>query len=87
MSVDASQSEIFLVVQRVIATVAKIPPSAVKLENPVTGLANVDSIVLLEIVARTELELDIEIDEEELFNINTVGDFVAACQELTASNA
>lgn len=87
MTDDGSTDTTFLTVQRIISEVAKIPPEAVKLENPVTGLANVDSIVLLEIVARTELALGIEIDEEQLFEISTVGDFVSACQKLTAAAA
>jgi len=77
-----STDDVFSRVRRVIATVAKIPEEEVKPANPVTGLANVDSIVLLEIVARTEIELDIEIDEEPLFNIATVGEFVSVCEEL-----
>jgi len=87
MSDVTSSDPIFLSIQQIIAKVAKIPPQAVVLENPVTGLTNVDSIVLLEIVARTELEFDIEIDEEELFSISTVADFVAACQKLTSAKA
>ncbi|MEV4282916.1 acyl carrier protein [Actinoplanes xinjiangensis] len=79
--------EPFLTIQRIIAQVAKTSPQAVVLENPVTGITNVDSIVMLEIVARVELELGIEIDEEQLFAISTVGDFVAVCRDLTAARA
>ncbi|GAA4054752.1 acyl carrier protein [Actinomadura miaoliensis] len=71
-------------IQRVVSEVAKIPASELRLDGPVTGLVNVDSIVLMEIVARAELALDIEIDEELLFSIDTVGDFVAECQRLVA---
>jgi acyl carrier protein len=79
--------EPFLTIQRIIAQVAKTSPQAVVLENPVTGITNVDSIVMLEIVARVELALDIEIDEEQLFAISTVGDFVAVCRDLTTARA
>jgi acyl carrier protein len=79
--------EVFLTIQRIICRVAKVPPQAVRPENPVTGLANVDSILLLEIVARVELDLGIEIDEERLFEITTVGEFVATCRELTSAGA
>ncbi|MGA8116432.1 MAG: acyl carrier protein [Actinocatenispora sp.] len=74
---------VFTTVSEIIAKVAKIPLEQVKAENSVTGLTNVDSIVLLEIVATTEIALNIEIDEEELFKIDTVGDFVAVCRQLT----
>lgn len=84
---DESSDHTYLTVQRIISEVAKIPPSDIRPENPVTGLTNVDSIVLIEIVARTELALDIEIDEEQLFDLNTVGDFVAACRRLTSADA
>jgi acyl carrier protein len=79
-------TDVFHRVRRVIATVAKIPESDIRPENPVTGLANVDSIVLLEVVARTEIELGIEIDEEALFSIATVGEFVTACEEQLAED-
>lgn len=69
-------------IRDIICRVAKIEPTEVRPENPVTGLVNVDSIVLLEIVARTELELGIDIDEAELFEISTVADFVEACRRL-----
>ncbi|HWO18197.1 MAG TPA: acyl carrier protein [Kofleriaceae bacterium] len=75
----------FELIRNVICKVTKLPPEAVLLENPVTGLQNVDSIVLLEIVARVEVSLDVSIDEQVLFEIQTVGDFVKVCQELVAA--
>jgi acyl carrier protein len=81
---EQPQDMVLATIQRTISEVAKIPQAEIRLENPVTGLVNVDSIVLMEIVARTELALDIEIDEELLFSIDTVGDFVAECQRLVA---
>ena len=48
-------------IMRIVAKVAKISPDELRPENPVTGITNVDSILLLEIVALSELELGIEI--------------------------
>lgn len=84
---DETQDPTFQTIQRIISQVAKISPADVLLGNPVTGLTNVDSIVLLEIVAKTELTLDIEIDEAELFDIDTVSDFVRTCRRLVAAAA
>ena len=75
---------VFTAVRDIIAKVAKVAPEDIRPENPVTGLTNVDSIVLLEIVALTEAELDIEISEEELFRMSTVGDFAATCRQLVS---
>ena len=69
-------------IKRAISMVGKISPEAVLEESPVTGIPNVDSIVLLEIVTRVELELDIDLDEESLFNIRTVREFVDTCHNL-----
>lgn len=78
---------IFESIRDVICKVTKLPPEAVLRENPVTGLQNVDSIVLLEIVARVEVTLDITIDEQVLFEIQTVGDFVRVCTQLVADRS
>jgi acyl carrier protein len=75
---------VFELIRDVICKATKLPPEAVRLENPVTGLQNVDSIMLLEIVARVEVSLDVLIDEEVLFDIQTVGDFVTVCSRLVA---
>jgi acyl carrier protein len=77
----------FDLIRGVICKATKLPPEAVRLENPVTGLQNVDSIVLLEIVARVEITLGISIDEQVLFEIQTVGDFVNVCNRLIAEGA
>jgi acyl carrier protein len=74
-------------IMRIVAKVAKISPDELRPENPVTGITNVDSILLLEIVALSELELGIEISEEDLFAMTTVADFVAACRQLTPDPA
>ncbi|MFL6116423.1 MAG: acyl carrier protein [Catenulispora sp.] len=83
---DPSADTAFAVIRRITADVAKTRPQDIRLDSPVTGLVNVDSIVLLEIVALVELELGIEIAEEDLFdNLETVGDFVAVCHRLTTT--
>ncbi|BBC30431.1 hypothetical protein SGFS_017250 [Streptomyces graminofaciens] len=80
-----TQDPIFDTVCGVISRIAKVPPETVRADAPVSGLQNVDSIVLLEIIVTVENELDIEIDEAELFEIDTVGEFVAACRRLVAA--
>ncbi len=74
-------------IRRIVAQVAKISADEINPDHPVTGITNVDSILLLEIVAHAELELGIEISEEELFAANTVGDFVAICRRLASQIA
>jgi acyl carrier protein len=81
--IRAEPNPVLETIMRIVAKVAKISPDEIRPENPVTGITNVDSILLLEIVALTELELGIEIPEEVLFAMTTVAEFVAVCQRLT----
>ncbi|WP_428266264.1 acyl carrier protein [Haliangium sp.] len=81
MSAQQNLEATFGTIREVIAKVAKVPTEQVVLDSPVSGLDNVDSIVLLEIIARVETLLDIDIDEEALFEIGTVGDFVTLCHQ------
>jgi acyl carrier protein len=87
MSIATATDPTFDLIRGVISKATKLPPEVVLRENPVTGLANVDSIVLLEIVARVEVALGIDIDEQLLFDIQTVGDFVDVCKRLGAGGA
>ncbi len=86
MSTAIVSDSTFELIRGVISRATKLPPEAILPDNPVTGLQNVDSIVLLEIVARVEVLLGIDIDEAQLFDIQTVGDFVAVCQALAIVN-
>lgn len=86
MSTESAPIEdpVFRTIRDVISEVTRLEPEEISPENPVTGLRNVDSIVLLEIVVKAEVALGIEIDEMELFDIDTVADFVTVCRRLTA---
>lgn len=81
MTVQQDMQATFETIRGVIALVAKVPKEQVALDSPVSGLQNVDSIVLLEIIARVESLLDIDIDEEALFEIRSVSDFVEVCHQ------
>lgn len=85
MNAQSGMETTFDTIRGVISLVAKVPSEQVVLDSPVSGLRNVDSIVLLEIVARVETILDIDIDEEKLFEIKTVRDFVSVCHEIVSS--
>ena len=85
MSAHNDMQKTFETIRGVIALVAKVPAEQVVLDSPVSGLQNVDSIVLLEIIARVENLLDIDIDEEALFEMRSVGDFVKVCHQLVSA--
>jgi acyl carrier protein len=85
MTANNDMQTTFDTIRGVIALVAKVPREQVALDSPVSGLQNVDSIVLLEIIARVENLLDIDIDEEALFEMRSVGDFVTVCHQLVSA--
>jgi acyl carrier protein len=85
MTAQKDMEATFETIRGVIALVAKVPLEQVALDSPVSGLQNVDSIVLLEIIARVENLLDIDIDEEVLFEMRSVEDFVTVCHQLVSA--
>ncbi|CAM5555920.1 Acyl carrier protein [Streptomyces avidinii] len=82
---EEAEDHVLRTIRKVISEIARIEPEELRLDSPVSGLRNVDSIILLEIVVRTEVELGIEIDEQDLFDISTVRDFLGFCRNATAS--
>ncbi len=81
---STTREQALATIRGVIVAVGRLSPDEVIESSPVTGLANVDSIMLLEIVAKVELAMDIDIDEETLFELKTVKDFVDACHRLAS---
>jgi acyl carrier protein len=76
--VQVNESEIELR-DRIIATVSRISRiDAEELmdEVQIREELGVDSLMAMEIVASCEKELDIHIDEGELYRLQTVGDFI-----------
>jgi acyl carrier protein len=86
MTAQQDMQAVFEAIRGVIALVIQVPVEQVTLASPVSALHGVDSIVLLEIIARVENVLDIDIDQDVLFEVRTVSDFVAVChQQLLAA--
>jgi acyl carrier protein len=81
MTAQQDMQSTFETIRKVIALVAKVPAEQVRLDSPVSELQGFDSIVRLEIIARVETLLDIDIDEEVLFELRSVSDFVALCHQ------
>ncbi|MFL5350897.1 MAG: acyl carrier protein [Hyalangium sp.] len=80
-----SREQTFQKIQEAICRVAKIPREMVTEQSPVSGVTNVDSIMLLEIITTVEVLLKIDIDEETLFELRTVKDFVEVCHRQLAT--
>jgi acyl carrier protein len=86
MTMEQDRQAVFEAIRGVIALVLQVPAEHVGLGSPVSALEGVDSLVLLEITARVENVLDIDLDQDVLFEVRTVGDFVAVChQQLLAA--
>lgn len=86
MTIEQDRQALFETIRGVIALVVQVPAEEVVISSQVSALEGVDSLVFLEIVARVENLLDIDLDQDVLFEVRTVGDFVAVChQQLLAA--
>lgn len=69
-------------VKTIIVNELDVPESQINLDTNVTKDLGADSLTLIEMIMSFEQEFDVEIPEEALDNLETVGDIVAALNDL-----
>jgi len=72
---------VFERIKELIADKLGVDPEDITLETSFTDDLEADSITLFELVMAIEDEFDIEIDDESIEQINTVGDIVNYLEE------
>jgi acyl carrier protein len=70
------RDEILQRVKKVVSEVLETPPENIKEEHAFTKDLGAESIQSVELVAGFEEEFDIEMDEDEALQVQTVGDAV-----------
>jgi acyl carrier protein len=73
--------DVFERIKELIADKLGVDPEDITLETSFTDDLEADSITLFELVMAIEDEFDIEIDDESIEQINTVGDIVNYLEE------
>lgn len=73
---------IFEKVRDIIVRQLEVDEASVTLETSFVDDLDVDSLTLIELVAEFEDEFDIEIDEDKLEDIKTVGDVVDYLEDM-----
>ena len=69
-------------IKRIVSLVSRIDIQELEDDVLIREELGVDSLMAMEIVARCEKALGIHIDEAKLFDVQTVGDYVALIQSL-----
>lgn len=67
----------FEIIQKIIADVLNIEPSMITMDSYFTDDLGTDSLDVFQIIMEIEEQFEIEIPEEDIENIVTVGDVVA----------
>jgi acyl carrier protein len=62
-------------VKRIMSNISRIDVEELESDVKIREEVGVDSLMAMEIVATCEKRLDIHIDESELYNVETIGDF------------
>jgi acyl carrier protein len=86
---DIKQDPSIDIAQRVIDIIAKsksIPPDSISLDSTFDSLA-IDSLDKINISFEVEEAFDIEIPDDALSSLKTVGDVVAGVQKIRATSA
>jgi len=72
----ATQEEILAGLAEIVNEVAGIEESEVQLDKSFTADLDVDSLTMVEVVVAAEEKFDVKIPDDEVKNLNTVGDAV-----------
>ena len=72
----ATQEEILTGLAEIVNEVAGIEESEVQLDKSFTADLDVDSLTMVEVVVAAEEKFDVKIPDDEVKNLNTVGDAV-----------
>ena len=72
----ATQEEILSGLAEIVNEVAGIEESEVQLDKSFTADLDVDSLTMVEVVVAAEEKFDVKIPDDEVKNLNTVGDAV-----------
>ena len=72
----ATQEEVLAGLAEIVNEVAGIEENEVQLDKSFTGDLDVDSLTMVEVVVAAEEKFDVKIPDDEVKNLNTVGDAV-----------
>jgi len=72
----ATQEEVLAGLAEIVNEVAGIEESEVQLDKSFTADLDVDSLTMVEVVVAAEEKFDVKIPDDEVKNLNTVGDAV-----------
>ncbi|EFL28106.1 phosphopantetheine-binding protein [Streptomyces himastatinicus ATCC 53653] len=77
-------ADITRTVTEVVAEILDRPVDALSPDADLRGVEGADSIKVVRIIAKIEQTFDIELEDDEIFGINTIGEVVALVERATA---
>jgi acyl carrier protein len=77
-------NDVFERIKELVAEKVGVEPEDISMETSFTDDLEADSITLFELVMAIEDEFDIEVDDESIEKIKTVGDIVKYLEEINS---
>lgn len=77
-------ADITRTVTEVVAEILDRPVDALSPDTDLRGVEGADSIKVVRIIAKIEQTFDIELEDDEIFGINTIDEVVALVERATA---
>jgi acyl carrier protein len=71
-----TSDEVFVIIRDAITTVLEVDPSTVRRDTSLVTDLNADSLALVEVVEIVEERLGVHIDDDDIEDLQTVGDAV-----------
>ena len=83
-STAVPSADIVRTVTEVVAEILGRPVDGLSPDADLRGVEGADSIKVVRIIAKIEQAFDIELEDEEIFGVNTIGEVVALVEKATA---
>jgi acyl carrier protein len=71
-----TEDEIYQIVRKIVATKAELEEDAISMDSDFRNDLNISSIVIVSIVLAVETEFGLEISDEEIVTLTTIGEAV-----------
>ncbi|MFD7500876.1 acyl carrier protein [Streptomyces sp. NPDC001700] len=83
-STAVPSADITRTVTEVVAEILGRPVDGLSPDADLRGVEGADSIKVVRIIAKIEQTFDIELEDDEIFGVNTIGEVVALVEKATA---
>ncbi|MEU5695116.1 acyl carrier protein [Actinosynnema sp. NPDC020468] len=84
MSAETTTADLATEITTIVAAELGVTPAALTPDTDLRSIEGADSIKVLRMIAKIEQRFDVELEDEDIFGVNTVSEVVAVVEKARA---